>query len=105
MLLFLFFFFFSFPFSLYLFDRFLIFALFALALSQPLVFNANVPYTVPKPVFDLLEAQKMGDYHTIWHMSRRYYVLGADGRAWLDAQGVAPAPLQEGDDFNGVDFL
>lgn len=41
----------------------------------------------------------------VFHMSRKYYVMGQQGRNWLDRNSEKPAPYQEGDPNNGIEFL
>lgn len=41
----------------------------------------------------------------VFHMSRKYYVIGDQGRRWLDKNAEKPAPFQEGDPKNGLEFL
>jgi hypothetical protein len=41
----------------------------------------------------------------VFHMSRKWFLLGDSGRGWLKRVGEASADLQEGDPGQGLEFL
>src|SRR5687767_11327979 len=65
--------------------------------------KADIPNIVPKKVHEYLEKYQWGDYHIVFHMSRKWYLLGDNGRGWLKRVGEASADLQEGDPGNGIE--
>src|SRR3954468_4959639 len=67
--------------------------------------DASIENIVPKAVHEYLEKYQWGDYHIVFHMSRKWYLLGDQGRTWLKHVGEASADLQEGDPGNGIEFL
>lgn len=67
--------------------------------------DASIANIVPQAVHEYLEKYQWGDYHIVFHMSRKWYLLGDPGRAWLKRVGEASADLQEGDPGNGLEFL
>jgi hypothetical protein len=67
--------------------------------------RADIKHIVPKKVHEYLEKYQWGDYHIVFHMSRKWYLLGDNGRGWLKRVGEASADLQEGDPGNGIEFL
>jgi hypothetical protein len=73
--------------------------------SPNVVWDAEIPNIVPKDVHEFLEKYQWGDYHIVFHMSRKWYLLGDQGRGWLQRVGEASADLQEGDPGNGREFL
>lgn len=73
--------------------------------SPNVVWDASIPNIVPKNVHNFLEKYQWGDYHIVFHMSRKWYLLGDNGRGWLKRVGEASADLQEGDPGNGLEFL
>jgi len=68
-------------------------------------YNARVQYGLPQQVWDFLEGRAWGDFHLAFHMARKYYVIGTQARQWLDNNKIKPAPFQEGDPNNGIEFL
>jgi hypothetical protein len=73
--------------------------------SPNVTWNANIKNIVPKAVHEYLEKYQWGDYHIVFHMSRKWFLLGDAGRGWLKRVGEASADLQEGDPGNGLEFL
>jgi len=73
--------------------------------SADIPWDGSVKWAFPKEVHEFLEKYNWGDFHNVFHMSRHYYVMHPSGRAWLDQNGEPPAPFQEGDTNNGVEFL
>jgi len=73
--------------------------------SPNVEWRADIPNIVPENVHEFLEKYQWGDYHIVFHMSRKWYLLGDQGRGWLSRVGEASADLQEGDPGNGVEFL
>lgn len=73
--------------------------------SPNVKWNANIKNIVPKRVHEYLEKYQWGDYHIVFHMTRKWYVLGDSGRGWLKRVGEASADVQEGDPGNGLEFL
>lgn len=73
--------------------------------SPNVTWDADIPNIVPEDVHEFLEKYQWGDYHIVFHMSRKWYLLGDQGRGWLQRVGEASAELQEGDPGNGVEFL
>jgi len=69
------------------------------------VWDAGIPNIVPERVHDYLERYQWGDYHIVFHMSRKWFLLGDPGRDWLASTGEQSADLQEGDPGNGIEFL
>jgi hypothetical protein len=67
--------------------------------------DASIPNIVPERVHDYLERYQWGDYHIVFHMSRKWFLLGDPGRDWLTSVGEYGADLQEGDPGNGIEFL
>ena len=67
--------------------------------------DARIKNIVPKNVHNYLEKYQWGDYHIMFHMTRRWYVIGTAGRSWLKRVGQAAADVQEGDPGNGLEFL
>ena len=65
----------------------------------------RIPNIIPKEAFEHLQKGTWGDYHLLFHMQRKWYQIGTDGRDFLKAKKVAAAPLQEGFPGNGVEFL
>ncbi len=65
----------------------------------------RTPFAVPAVVHNFLERYNWGDYHSVYHLARRYYVVGAVSRKWMQQNGEKPSDLQEGDPMNGLDFL
>lgn len=73
--------------------------------SPNVKWSSSIKNIVPKKVHDYLEKYQWGDYHIVFHMSRKWYLLGDQGRGWLKRVGEASADLQEGDPGNGLEFL
>ncbi|MBA3542242.1 MAG: hypothetical protein H0T79_21685 [Deltaproteobacteria bacterium] len=73
--------------------------------SPNVKWSADIDFIVPKPVHEYFEKYQWGDYHIVFHMSRKWYLLGDNGRGWLKRVGEAAADLQEGDPNNGIEFL
>jgi hypothetical protein len=73
--------------------------------SPNVKWDAKIPFIVPKNVHNYLEKYQWGDYHIDFHMTRRWFILGDSGRAWLKHVGEASADVQEGDPGNGLEFL
>jgi len=67
--------------------------------------SSSIKNIVPKNVHNYLEKYQWGDYHIVFHMSRKWFLLGDDGRGWLKRVGESRPDLQEGDPGNGVEFL
>lgn len=67
--------------------------------------DKNIANIVPENVHNYLEKYQWGDYHIVFHMSRKWFLLGDSGRGWLKRVGEASADLQEGDPYNGIEFL
>jgi hypothetical protein len=68
-------------------------------------YNLHTPFTVPREVFAFLEGNNWGDFHSVYHLARRYYLAGDEARQWMQQNGVEPCDVQEGDPMNGLDFL
>jgi hypothetical protein len=68
-------------------------------------YDSKIKNIVPKAVHEYLEKYQWGDYHIVFHMSRKWFLLGDSGRGWLKRVGEASADLQEGDPGNGIEFL
>jgi len=73
--------------------------------SPNVKWDASIPNIVPKNVHLYLEKYQWGDYHIVFHMSRKWFLIGDQGRGWLKRVGEASADLQEGDPGNGLEFL
>ncbi len=73
--------------------------------SPNVTWKANIANIIPKSVHEYLEKYQWGDYHIVFHMSRKWYLLGDQGRGWLKRVGESAADLQEGDPGNGLEFL
>lgn len=73
--------------------------------SFNVTWKSSIKFIVPKAVHEYLEKYQWGDYHIVFHMSRKWYLLGDSGRGWLKRVGEASADLQEGDPGNGLEFL
>jgi hypothetical protein len=67
--------------------------------------SSTIKNIVPKAVHEYLEKYQWGDYHIVFHMSRKWFLLGDQGRDWLKRVGESRPDLQEGDPGNGVEFL
>jgi hypothetical protein len=67
--------------------------------------SSTIKNIVPKNVHNYLEKYQWGDYHIVFHMSRKWFLLGDQGRNWLKNVGESRPDLQEGDPGNGVEFL
>ena len=67
--------------------------------------SSSIKNIVPKPVHEYLEKYQWGDYHIVFHMSRKWFLLGDPGRDWLKRVGESRPDLQEGDPGNGIEFL
>jgi hypothetical protein len=67
--------------------------------------SAQIANIVPKKVYDFQNANGWGDFHIIFHMQRKWWLLGQSGRNWLKSQGAEATVLQEGYEGNGVEFL
>lgn len=67
--------------------------------------SQSIPNVVPKEIHDYLQKYQWGDYHLVFHMSRRYFIAGPQTRTWLDSLSETYADLQEGDPGGGVEFL
>jgi hypothetical protein len=67
--------------------------------------DGRIANIVPKNVHNYLEKYQWGDYHIVFHMSRKWFLLGDEGRGWLKRVGESRPDLQEGDPGNGVEFL
>jgi hypothetical protein len=67
--------------------------------------SSTIKNIVPKNVHEYLEKYQWGDYHIVFHMSRKWFLLGDPGRDWLKRVGESRPALQEGDPGNGVEFL
>jgi hypothetical protein len=74
-------------------------------LTPDIPYNPSTPYGLPRQVHEFLEKWNWGDFHMVFHMTRKYYVIGDQGRQWLDRNGARPAQYQEGDPSNGLEFL
>jgi hypothetical protein len=68
-------------------------------------YDPTIPHIVPEEIYDFLQAHEMGDYHQIFHATRRWYVMSEQGREYYTGQGIGPADLQEGDPKSGLEFL
>ena len=73
--------------------------------SPNVTWKATIKNIVPKNVHNYLEKYQWGDYHIVFHMSRKWFLLGDQGRDWLKRVGESRPDLQEGDPGNGVEFL
>src|SRR4051812_41738064 len=73
--------------------------------SPNVKWNASIKFIVPQHVHEYLEKYQWGDYHIVFHMTRKWYLLGDSGRTWLKHVGEASADVQEGDPGNGLEFL
>jgi hypothetical protein len=73
--------------------------------SPNVVWDESIEHIVPKNVHEYLEKYQWGDYHIVFHMSRKWFLLGDQGRGWLKRVGESRPDLQEGDPGNGVEFL
>ena len=73
--------------------------------SPNVKWSASIKNIVPKNVHAYLEKYQWGDYHIVFHMTRKWYLLGDSGRNWLKHVGEASADVQEGDPGNGLEFL
>jgi hypothetical protein len=67
--------------------------------------SSRIEHIVPEDVHNYLEKYQWGDYHLIFHMSRRWFIAGDQTRRWLDGLHEQYADLQEGDPGGGVEFL
>jgi hypothetical protein len=65
----------------------------------------EIPNVVPKSVHEYLENYQWGDYHLVFHMSRRFFIAGRQTRDWLESLHESYADLQEGDPRGGIEFL
>jgi hypothetical protein len=77
----------------------------AVAESNVTEWDASIPHIVPQPVYEYLQKNGWGDYHLVFHMSRRFFVGGKGLRDWLEEQNEPYANLQEGDAMSGLEFL
>ena len=68
-------------------------------------YSEDIPHIVAKDVHNYLEEYGWGDYHLVFHMSRRWFLAGDQTRQWLDSLHEQYADLQEGDPGGGVEFL
>ncbi len=57
-------------------------------------YNGAIPLAAPRVVHEFLERHNWGDFHMAFHMSRKYYVMGPNGRRWLDEHKEKPGPFQ-----------
>ncbi len=73
--------------------------------SPNVKWDSKIKNIVPKNVHNYLEKYQWGDYHIVFHMSRKWFLLGDSGRGWLKRVGEASSDLQEGDPGNGLEFL
>lgn len=73
--------------------------------SYNVTWDDSIANIVPKNVHEYLEQYQWGDYHIVFHMSRKWFLLGDQGRGWLKRVGETRPDLQEGDPGNGVEFL
>ena len=73
--------------------------------SPNVKWDANIKNIVPKNVHNYLEKYQWGDYHIVFHMTRKWFLLGDAGRSWLKRMSEAAADVQEGDPNNGLEFL
>jgi len=73
--------------------------------SNVVEWDPSIAHIVPKKVHEYLTDNQWGDYHLIFHATRRYFVGGKEMRTWLDSVNEKYADLQEGDQWNGVEFL
>ena len=73
--------------------------------SFNVTWDESIEHIVPKNVHEYLEKYQWGDYHIVFHMSRKWFLLGDAGRGWLKRVGEASAEIQEGDPNNGIEFL
>jgi len=62
-------------------------------------------HIVPEKVYNYLDEHNWGQYHVVFHASRKWYLLGEGGRNWLRSLDDHGAQLQEGDPENGIEFL
>ncbi len=67
--------------------------------------SEDIENIVPKKVHEYLEKYQWGDYHIVFHMSRKWFLLGDQGRGWLKRVSEQASELQEGDPGNGTEFL
>lgn len=67
--------------------------------------NTEIPNVVPRKVHNYLEKFQWGDYHLVFHMSRRFFIAGESTRTWLKGLNEKYADIQEGDPGGGVEFL
>ena len=73
--------------------------------SPNVKWDASIENIVPKNVHQYLEKYQWGDYHIVFHMSRKWFLLGDSGRGWMKRVSESRADLQEGDPANGIEFL
>lgn len=73
--------------------------------SYNVTWSSSIKNIVPKNVHNYLEKYQWGDYHIVFHMTRKWYLLGDPARDWLKRVNEIPANLQEGDPQNGLEFL
>jgi hypothetical protein len=73
--------------------------------SPNVKWDSKIKNIIPKAVHEYLEKYQWGDYHIVFHMSRKWFLLGDSGRGWLKRVGESRPDLQEGDPSNGVEFL
>ncbi len=73
--------------------------------SPNVKWQGTIKNIVPKAVHEYLEKYQWGDYHIVFHMSRKWFLIGDQGRGWLKRVGEASSDLQEGDPGNGLEFL
>jgi hypothetical protein len=65
------------------------------------------PLLMPQEIVDFEKSHMWGMHHLEWHMERRWASFTADPQnaAYAKKMGWKPAPRQEGDPGNGMDFL
>jgi hypothetical protein len=67
--------------------------------------SESIANIVPKEVHEYLQEYQWGQYHLVFHMSRRWFLAGQRTRDWLDSLHETYADLQEGDPNSGLEFL
>jgi len=67
--------------------------------------SSSTKHIVPKQVYEYLQKYQWGDYHLVFHMSRRFFIAGDNTRRWLESLSEKYADLQEGDPGSGIEFL
>ena len=63
--------------------------------SPNVKWNAKIKNIVPKNVHEYLEKYQWGDYHIVFHMTRKWYLLGDSGRAAGSSKSVRRARISK----------